>query len=48
MQGHVIDAIERMDTLHTKPHKLATELGLPVVKALGYETKPSCGKNSTS
>ena len=28
-----------MDTLHTKLHKLATELGLPAVKALGYETK---------
>ncbi len=39
MQGHVIGAIERVDTLHTKLHKLATELGLPAVKALGYETK---------
>ena len=39
MKGHVIGAIERMDTLHTKLHKLATELGLPAVKALGYETK---------
>jgi hypothetical protein len=39
MQGHVIGAIERMDTLHTKLHKLATELGVPTIKALGYETK---------
>ena len=39
MQGHVIGAIERMDTLHTKLHKLATELGVPTIKQLGYETK---------
>ncbi len=39
MQGHVIGAIERMDSLHTKLHKLATELGLPTIKQLGYETK---------
>jgi transposase len=39
MQGHVIGALERMDTLHTKLHKLATELGVPTIKALGYETK---------
>ena len=39
MQGHVIGAIERMDILHTKLGKLATELGVPTIKALGYETK---------
>ena len=39
MQGHVIGAIERMDTLHTKLHKLATELGLRMIKSQGYETK---------
>ncbi len=39
MQGHVIGAIERMDRLHTKLGKLATELGLPTIKSLGYETK---------
>jgi transposase len=39
MQGHVIGAIERLDTLHTKLHKLATDLGVPTIKALGYETK---------
>jgi transposase len=39
MQGHVIGAIERIDTLHTKLHKLATELGVPAIKQLGYETK---------
>src|SRR5438132_1148833 len=27
MQGHVIGAIERLDTLHAKLHKLATDLG---------------------
>jgi hypothetical protein len=39
MQGHLIGAIERTDTLHTKLHKLATELGVPTIKTLGYETK---------
>jgi transposase len=39
MQGHAIGAIDRMDTLHTKIFKFATELGLPQIKALGYETK---------
>jgi transposase len=39
MQGHVIGAIERMDTLHTKLHKLATDLGLSAIKQLGYDTK---------
>jgi len=28
-----------MDTLHTKLHKFATELGVPAIKELGYETK---------
>jgi hypothetical protein len=49
MQGHVIGAIERMDTLHTKLHKLATELGVSAIKSQGYETKePSCRKNYMS
>ena len=39
LQGHSIGALERLDTLHTKLHKLATELGVPTIKALGYETK---------
>src|SRR6266436_7123815 len=39
MQGHAIGAIERMDTLHTKLHKLATELGVPTIKQLGFQTK---------
>jgi hypothetical protein len=39
MQGHLIGAIDRLDTLHTKLHKLATELGVPTIKQLGFETK---------
>jgi transposase len=39
MQGHLIGAIDRLDTLHTKLHKLATELGLPAIKNQGYESK---------
>jgi transposase len=39
LQGHAIGAIERMDTLHTKLHKLATDVGVAAIKHLGYETK---------
>lgn len=39
MQGHVIDAIERIDTLYAKLHKLATDLGVSAIKQLGYDTK---------
>lgn len=39
MQGHMIGAIERVDTLHTKLHKLATDLGVPAIKQLGFDTK---------
>lgn len=39
LQGHPIGALERLDTLQTKLGKFATELGLPAIKALGYESK---------
>ena len=39
VQGHVIGAIDRIDAFHTKLRKLATQLGAPTIKALGYETK---------
>jgi transposase len=39
LQGHAIGALERLDTLHTKLHKLATDLGVPTIKKLGYQTK---------
>jgi hypothetical protein len=39
MQGHVIGAIEWLDTLQTKLSKFATELGLPAIKQLDYESK---------
>jgi transposase len=39
MQGHVIGALERLDTLQTKLGKFATELGLPAIRELGYESK---------
>ena len=39
LQGRVIGVIERIDTLHTKLRKLATELGVPTIKQLGFETK---------
>ena len=39
LQGHVIGALERLDSLQTKLGKLATELGLAQIKALGYPSK---------
>jgi len=39
VRGQVIGAIDRIDALYTKLRKLATELGAPTIKALGYETK---------
>jgi len=39
LQGHPIGALERLDTLQTKLFKLATELGVPTIKAQGYESK---------
>ena len=39
LKGHVIGALERIDSLHTKLGKLATELGVPTIKAMGYQTK---------
>ena len=49
VHGHVIGAIDRIDTLHTKLRKLATEIGAQTIKALGYETKEALvQKNSTS
>jgi hypothetical protein len=35
----VIGALERLDSLQTKLGKLATDLGLPAIKALGYQSK---------
>jgi hypothetical protein len=39
LQGHAIGALERLDTLQTKLGKFATELGVPAIKELGYESK---------
>jgi transposase len=39
LQGHVIGALERLDSLETKLGKLATDFGLSAIKALGYESK---------
>jgi transposase len=39
LQGHAIGAIERVERLHLKLFKFATELGLNEIKAQGYESK---------
>lgn len=39
LRGHVIGALEPNTRLQTKLGKLATELGLAQIKALGYESK---------
>jgi len=38
-QGHAIGAIERIQSLHLKLFKFATDLGLKEIKALGYDSK---------
>ena len=39
LKGHWNQAFEETTTLTTKLYKLATELGVPVLKDLGYESK---------
>ena len=39
LRGHVIGALEPLPRLQTKLGKLATELGVSAIKALGYESK---------
>jgi transposase len=39
LKGHVIGALEPLARLETKLGKLATDFGLPAIKALGYESK---------
>jgi transposase len=39
LMGHLIGALERLDTLHTKLSKFATELGPAALTAFGYKNK---------
>ena len=39
LMGHVIGALEPIERLRTKLFKLATEIGVPAIKALGHESK---------
>jgi hypothetical protein len=39
MKDHWCHALEETATLTTKLGKLATEIGVPVLKTLGYESK---------
>ncbi len=39
LSGHPIGALEPLHRLQTKLGKLATELGVPAIKALGFESK---------
>ncbi|MEO6971111.1 MAG: hypothetical protein ABI217_09480 [Chthoniobacterales bacterium] len=39
LSGHAIGALEPLLRLRTKLGKLATELGLPAIKTLGYKSK---------
>ncbi len=39
LSGHVIGALEPLPRLQTKLGKLATDLGVPAIKALGYQNK---------
>jgi hypothetical protein len=37
--GHIVGALERLDTLETKLSKFATEMGPAALSALGYHNK---------
>ncbi len=39
LSGHVIGALEPLARLQTKLSKLATDLGVASIKALGYQSK---------
>ena len=39
LTGHVIGALERLDTLETKLSKFATEIGPAALRAFGYNNK---------
>lgn len=39
LQGHVIGALEPIERLRAKLFKLATEVGVPAIKALGHQSK---------
>ena len=39
LMGHVIGALERLDTLETKLSKFATEMGPAALSAFGYNNK---------
>ncbi len=41
LMGHVIGALEPLERLRAKLFKLATEIGVPAIKAAGYESKES-------
>ena len=39
LMGHVVGALERLDTLETKLNKFATEMGPAALRAFGYNSK---------
>jgi hypothetical protein len=39
LMGHPIGAIESEERLHSKILKLATELGIPAIRSLGFDSK---------
>ena len=47
LMGHPIGALEPVARLSTKLAKLATELGLPEIKAQGYQSKPASSSGSS-
>jgi hypothetical protein len=45
--GHIIGALDRLDTLQTKLSKFATELGPAALRALGFDNKTDFVKNNS-
>jgi predicted methyltransferase len=39
LMGHRIGAIDSEERLHSKVSKLATELGIPAIRSLGFDSK---------
>jgi hypothetical protein len=47
LMGHVIGALERLDTLETKLSKFATEMGPAALYAFGYNNKVELREEKT-
>jgi transposase len=47
LMGHRIGAIDSEERLHSKVSKLATELGIPAIRSLGFDSKDTSSKRNS-